>query len=214
MKMKVILRAILVAVAGISAIGSQAQTEAVKAAFKAVPADVAPLMSEYAKLDMIDYFESGMDTPTANVLDGQMRITDLTPDHLGAELGTVHTLDIYLLPTANDTLALYISTLAVPVKDATVNVVRRDSVDVTSRVFKAPAFREWLTPQGRKERKYVESELPYIGIGYTYSPSTGILTLTPEYPATLSREVMEKLEPMLLGQLRYKWTGKKFAPLK
>ena len=213
-KMKGILRAALGAMLGITAFASQAQTEPVKAAFMAMPSDIAPLISEYAKLDMIDYFESGMETTTANVLDGQMRLTELTPGHIAAELGTAQLLDVYLLPTGADTLAMYISTLTVPVADSYISIVDSDTVNVTTRAFKAPGFRDWLSPQGKKLGKYVESELPYVNSVCQYSPDSAVLTLKLRYPATLSQEVIAKLEPLMLPELRYKWTGKKFTPLK
>ncbi|MDE6383859.1 MAG: DUF3256 family protein [Paramuribaculum sp.] len=212
--MKGILRAALWAMLSITTFASQAQTESVKATFMAIPSEVAPLISEYAKLDMIDYFESGMETPTANVLGGKMRLTELTPDHIAAELGTAQTLDVYLLPSGADTLAMYISTLTVPVADSYINIVNSDTVDVTARTFKAPEFRDWLSSQGKKQRKYVESELTYVNSVCLYSPDSGVLTLKMRYPATLSQEVISKLEPLLLPELQYKWTGKKFTLLK
>lgn len=212
--MKGILRAALGAMLSITAFASQAQTEAVKAAFIAMPSEIAPLISEYAKLDMIDYFESDMETATANVLDGMMRLTELTPGHIAAELGTAQLLDVYLLPSGADTLAMYISTFTLPVADSHINIVNSDTVDITARVFKAPGFRDWLSPQGKKQRKYVESELPYVNAVCLYSPDSEVLTLEFCYPANLSQEVMSKLDPLLLPELRYKWTGKKFTPLK
>ncbi|MDE5799868.1 MAG: DUF3256 family protein, partial [Paramuribaculum sp.] len=111
-------------------------------------------------------------------------------------------------------LAMYISTLTVPVADSYINIVNSNTVDVTARAFKAPEFRDWLSQQGKKQRKYVEAELPYVNSVCQYSHDSGVLTLKLRYPATISQEVMDKLEPLLLPELRYKWNGKKFAPLR
>ena len=51
-------------------------------AFADAPAPLFPLLDKNARLDMIDYFNSGSATPTQNALQGKSRVTALTPDDI------------------------------------------------------------------------------------------------------------------------------------
>lgn len=208
--MKRILRTAFTTIMGLAALQMSAGVEAVKAAFLNMPEQLAPLLSTNGKLDMIDYFESGLDTPTANVVDGRMRITELTPDIMSVSLGEAMVMDICLLATASDTVAMYVSTYATPAPDSQITILSADGTDVTDRLFKAPELKQWLTPQGRKHRKEVEQMLTYMTVAYSYDPATRTLTAKMDYPGTLAVEVRDKLMPLLHSKLVYTWNGKKF----
>lgn len=212
--MKLILRITAALVICISTVAAATGTEPVRDAILRIPESMAPMLTEYGKLDMLDYFDSGMDTPTANIVDGQMRITVLSDSAATLSLGNALRIDIYPLPAANDTLWMYIATYTMPVPDSRVIIVKANNDEVTSRVFRAPDFSRWLTPEGKKQRKLIESLVPYISTAYTYCPATGILTLKYSLPASTSSEVSERIAPLLVGNLRYQWTGKKFNLLK
>ena len=59
--------------------GAFAQLTASRA-FAEAPQSVFPLLDHNTRLDMIDYFNSGMTTASKNNMDGKSRITALTPN--------------------------------------------------------------------------------------------------------------------------------------
>lgn len=180
-------------------------------AFADAPASVFPLVERSARLDMIDYFNHGMDTPTPNVYSGQARITSLTPERLTMEMTEASSYEIDLLPAASDTLIAVISTVASPQPDSRIAVYSRDwKNNLTTTTFSRPTLESWLTDAGKKSRGEVEALVPFLLISYAYDPANRTLTLTNNTKAFLSADVYEIVAPYLKPALTYSWTGKRF----
>lgn len=186
-------------------------TATVRNALMSVPREIAPLLTQHAILDMLDYYDAGMDNPTANVADGHMRIAALTAECAELQAGDVLTVDVVLLPCGADTLRAYIATCKMPRADSRMLVYDADGKDVTRKVFAVPDLSKWLTPQGKKQRKMVESKLTYYTMAYAYDKDTRRLVIEMSFPATMSVEDTEALRPLLRYALGYVWNGKKFV---
>ncbi|MDE6263731.1 MAG: DUF3256 family protein, partial [Paramuribaculum sp.] len=70
-------------------------------AFADAPQNVFPLLDHNTKLDMIDYFNSGMATASKNAMDGKSRITAITPAKVDISMTDASTYELALLPTAD-----------------------------------------------------------------------------------------------------------------
>lgn len=197
----------------LGALAATAQTTAASA-FVDAPKSVFPLLDQSARLDMLDYFNSGMSNPTTNALDGKSRITSATPARLEISMTDASTYQINILPAeGGDTLVALISTVATPAPDSRMSIYSRDwSTNLTGEVFARPRLADWLTSEGKKRSGEVEALVPFLLVSYSYDPATGLLTLTNNTSRFLSADVYEIVEPCFRKALVYKWNNKKFVP--
>lgn len=213
-----LLRNILLAVTAAAALAvapcAQAQLTAA-GAFTKAPRQVFPMLDNNARLDMVDYFNSGMTTPSTNALKGKSRITALAPLSMTISMTEASDYQLALLPAGSDTIIAVITTVATPAPDSKMALYTKDwTANVTAKRFNKPLLRDWLTPEGRNNSDDVESLVPFLLISYSYDPDTATLTLTNNTGSFLSEEIYETVQPYLLSSLSYRWDGKKFAPVK
>ena len=189
-----------------------AQTTA-SSAFADAPQAIFPLLDRNTRLDMIDYFNSGMSTPSANALNGKSRITSLTPEKLTVEMTDASTYELSILPSkGGENAVALITTVATPSPDSRLSVYSADfSNNITDKVFAKPVLADWLTPEGKKNSDEVEMLVPFLLIGYSFDPATSTLTLTNNTSRFLSADVYEIVKSYLLEKIDYKWDGSKFS---
>lgn len=188
---------------------SFAQLTASKA-FVEAPRNVLPLLDRNARLDMLDYFNSGLTTKTSNKLNGSSAVTAVSHEQVAVQMTDASTCHIAVIPASKDSLIAVITTVSTPAPDSKMTVYSSDfKHELTTSVFSKPTLKEWLTDGGSLGT--VEAMVPFLLISYSYDPSTGILTLTNNTKTFLSEDVYTIVEPYLKKEIRYKWTGKKFA---
>lgn len=184
-------------------------------AFISAPRRVIPLIDNNTRLDMLDYFNSGMKTASTNALNGKSSVTALSDDAISIRLTDASTIDIAVLPCGNDTLIAVIKTVATPAPDSKLSVYSKDwKSDLTSRTFAKPALKDWLTPEGRKNQASVESVIPFLLVGYSYDPAASTLTLTDNTSQFMPADVFATISGYLSPKLVYRWNGQKFQPRK
>jgi hypothetical protein len=183
-------------------------------AFTEAPQSVFPLLNLDARLDMIDYFESGMANTSKNAMEGQSRITAMTPDKVSISMSEASDYELCLLPTADgDTAIAVIATVATPAPDSRMSVYSKDwSKNLTSGAFSNPVLSDWLSEEGKERAAEVEGLVPFLLISYSYDPASGVLTLTNNTGRFLSSDIYEIVKPCLKGSITYKWNGKQFVP--
>lgn len=216
MNLKSDLRRLAVAIAAalVCVAGASAQTTAADA-FKTAPRKVFPLLENDTRLDMLDYYNSGMSTASTNVLKGKSRITAQTPEMLEISMTDASTYHLVVLPAHSGSVVALITTVATPAPDSKMTVYTADwTANVTAGVFEKPQLRDWLTAEGRKNLDEVEMTVPFLLIGYKLDPATGVLTMTNNTEQFMSEEMYDIVRPYLLASLSYRWNGKKFEKVK
>lgn len=211
---KIAFAATLLAVV-LSSQAAQAAEPAVVDAFTSAPASVIPLLPHATRLDMLDYFNSGMTTSSNNLMNGKSRITQLTDRYINIDLTPASTLQLVVLPAANKEYTAVISTIATPSPDSRMTIYSSDwQQTLTDKLFRTPQLKDWLTPEGKKKADEIEMLLPFMLVSYTYDPTTQKLTLTNNSSSFLAREVYEDIKPYLVDSISYIWNGKKFETVK
>lgn len=182
-------------------------------AFINAPKSVFPLLDQLTKLDMVDYYNNAMSTPSTNALAGKSRITLLNPRKLTVEMTNSSTYELDLLTTnQGDTFIALISTVATPAHDSQLAVYSHDwNNNITEQVFEKPVLDDWLTSEGKNNKGDVEVLVPFLLIGYTYNPETSTLLLTNNTKEFLSSDIYDIVAPYFHSTLEYKWNGKKFT---
>lgn len=214
-----ILRKLFLSIAGIAvsmtAVFPVNAAQPVAEAFKTAPSGLLPLLAKNTRLDMIDYFNSGMDTPSKNELGGNSRIESMTDESIILTVSSASKAQLATLPYGNETLVAFISTVETPASDSKMSVFTFDwSQDLTEKTFKEPEIKDWLTDEGKKKDSEVEAMMPFMLVAYSYDPATKILTLTNNSASFISDDVYKIVSPYIKKQLTYRWNGKKFEPLK
>lgn len=120
-----ILRSILLAViSGCIALTASART--VLDFFAEAPEEIIPLLTTNTRLDMIDYYASGLSTPSSNTLSGKSRIVEADSLQAEIQLSEEVTFQLALYPTKNDTLIVVVETFATPIPDSKIKVLNKD----------------------------------------------------------------------------------------
>lgn len=205
--MKTLLISLTLLVAGVFSASAQLTAAT---AFTSAPADVFPLLDKNTRLDMVDYFTGGLDTPSANRLNGRSAITALTPTSLTARLTDASTAQIVLLPAAGDTIIALVTTVATPGQDSNIKFFTSGwSPLATATYFTAPAWKDWIVP-GHKEAE-VTQYAPFMLASYVIDPAAGTLTATNNLATFLDKDIYSLISPALLPSITYTWTGKRFT---
>lgn len=205
--LKYFFSAIIACLLGASTLSAQLTASK---AFVEAPRNVIPLLDRNARLDMLDYFNSGLTNKTSNKLNGVSAVTGVTPMQVAVQMTDASTCHIALLPAQSDTLIAVITTVNTPTPDSKMTVYSSGfSRDITSASFAKPTLKEWLTDPSMLST--VEAMVPFLLISYSYDPDSATLTLTNNTRKFLSDDVYAIVEPYLKKSIVYKWTGKKFA---
>lgn len=96
-------RSLLTLILG-SACLSTAFGQSMDSLFVSAPASVVPLVRTNARLDLLDYFRSGMEARVQNDLDGKTTLKALTKDFLALQLSDAVMLEIKRLPFHGDSI--------------------------------------------------------------------------------------------------------------
>ena len=197
-----------------SAVSVSAQLTASQA-FVDAPQKVFPLLDHNVRMDMVDYFNSGLETPSGNALNGQSVITELTPSSVSVKMTDSSTSQLTLLPAGNDTIIAIVSTVAAPGLDSNIRFFNRDWTPIPDgRCFSRPGWDQWLNDNGKGHRDEVMMQVPFMLASYVIDPVTGVLTVTNNLGKFLDEDVYEMVAPYLQPQLSYTWNGKKYQVAK
>ena len=200
-------RFILMCMAMVSLAMANAQLTAT-ASFTNAPSTVLPLLDRNTRLDMVDYFNSGSATPSKNVMQGQSRVTAISPMSLSADITGSSQCQIALLPLKNDTAIVYIETVLTPAPDSRVKIFDRNWNPVKGVTFTMPSLDEWVSKGSDVEQ--VRALVPFMLASAQYSPDTQTMTLTNHLSDFLSPDVYKQVEPLLRQSISYKWDSEGF----
>lgn len=184
--------------------------------FVSAPTIVFPSVDSITRLDMIDYFQAGSQKASKNLFGGDVRILSDEPTRLTFSTSAVTEYTIDLLPASgvrDGVIIMVTRTLQMPAADSSVRFYTTDWKELKG-MFEVPQLHEWLTEEGRKNRKDVENMVPYIFARITYLPESREITVTNNLDDYIPEENLEKAKAALEKTLRYKWNGKKLVRVK
>lgn len=182
-------------------------------AFKTAPQSVFPLLDKNTRLDMLDYFQAGMPHESVNALDGGSAVTALAPETVSLKMTDASTVQLFVVPTKNDTVIGVITTVSTPAGDSSLNLYTSKWTPVAAKsAFQAPKLVDWLLDASKLSD--VEFVVPFMLVGYTYDPATQTLTLVNNLKGFLSDDVYATISPLMRSQLTYKWDGSRFTAVK
>ena len=204
--MKSLFLSVVMMLAGLAA---SAQLTA-SGAFTSAPAEIFPLLDKNTRLDMVDYFNSGLNTASTNRMQGQSAITSLSPTSVTIKISESSSAQIALLTNGNDTIIALVSTVATPGLDSTLKFYDSSWRPLQAdKYFKVPGWNDWMT--AGHDPSEVTVFTPFMLASYFIDTDKGTLTATNNIASFLDEETYKSVAPVLNPSLTYKWNGKRFT---
>lgn len=94
--------------------------------FLDMPNKHLPLLDRNTRLDMLDYFNAGLETASKTGLGGQARILSNHPDRILMQVSRDATVEIAVVKTGNDTIVALIETVKTPIHDSSITLMNKD----------------------------------------------------------------------------------------
>ena len=179
-------------------------------AFTTAPNTVFPLLEKNTRLDMVDYFNSGLASASSNKLDGKTSITLLSDSDIRFTMSSSSAYQIAILPSKDGDIIALIETVATPAPDSNISFYTDQWSSIDKPLFNETGVSDWLTADGRDNSSMVESLVPFMLVSYNYDPATKSLILRNNVKPFLGEEMYSMIDGYLCDTLVYTWNGKRF----
>lgn len=201
------LKALILIAAALAALTAGARTAA--DFFAKAPDSVLPLLQENTRLDMLDYFNSGLQTPSANTLGGRSRITSLSDRAVTVEMSRDASVQMAVITAGKDTLIAVVETVLTPVADSGVRLYRAaDWKELPSPAM--PGVEQFADPARRKEIR--GADMPeYLFVRAEYEPESGLFKFTDTTPAYYTDADRPEGLKLLRSNIEMRLSGAKFV---
>lgn len=204
-------RILLAAVSILTAASAWALTAS--EAFTSAPRSVFPLLDNNTRLDMVDYFNAGVQRPSEKATDGTSVITSMTPEVVTVKLSDASQVEICVLPASPQPIIMLITTVRTPADDSSVAFYTSDWKPLASKgILNAPTLDDWLTDKSK--RIDVEMTVPFMLASAKYNGTTGELVFTNNLATFLTNEVYKDIAPVMRPSITYKWNNKSFSKVR
>lgn len=204
--MKRILLAILLAVTTLT--GSFARTTA-STVFASAPRGIFPLLDQTTRLDMIDYYNGGVESKSENTLGGGASINDMTDQSLTVKLTDASSCQLFLLEMGGDTIVGLINTVKDPAPDSRIEFYTTEWETFGSNIFNRPELQDWV--KNKKNLSEVQALVPFLLVSYEYIPSDNKLIMTNNTRQFLTDDVYSIVAPYIYDSKVMVWNGKQFS---
>ncbi|MDE7397865.1 MAG: DUF3256 family protein [Muribaculum sp.] len=176
--------------------------------FARAPRTVFPLLDRNTRLDMIDYYNSGMSTPSRNMLGGESRITGSDSLSLEIAMSGSSAYRMTLLPARGDTLIALVRTVDLPTPDSDLQLFTTTWQPASgAQGLTLPGLDEWLKQGIKGTDPDVVNLLPFVTATITIDKD--ILTLKPSLDGRYTRDDSTKVADAMLPMIQYRWDGNK-----
>lgn len=145
--------------------------------FAMAPDDVLTLLAVNTRLDMLDYYNSGVQRPSRDAAGGRAIVTSSTGSRITFECGDSCAYELAVFRAGTDTVVALVETLHYPMADSRIEWYS-SRWEPLRPLLAEPQLADWLTGDGRKHADEVRAALPFITASATTDPDSGMLTLT------------------------------------
>lgn len=143
--------------------------------FTQAPDSITVLLPKNTRLDMADYFRSGLATPSTNGYDGKSVISYADDSRVCVKISDRSTIEMAVLP-GKDTVIAVIETVATPVHDSGIRFYRSSGWKLLASPTLTSA--DFLTDEGRKSRISPADMPSFLFISAEYNPDENVFVFT------------------------------------
>lgn len=181
--------------------------------FVAAPPEVLRSIDTITRLDMLDYYRSGISTASSNLYDGHCRVTDEQERVIAFEpTSTSESRLALLVSPKNDTTLCLIETVHIPMPDSRITFYDTDFRPLKKAPLNEPRLADWVT-----DKRYIDQvaeQIPFITAQYDYHPATNTLTITRTIDRYYASDDVPAALQYVKKSLQYVWDGKRFKEVK
>lgn len=212
------LRPLLPLLFGIlAAVASAAGGGSVRQRFYDAPKSILTTLDSIKRVEMVLYHEAGSTTPSQNGLGGPSRVVDEGDDFIMLTTSEATAMTIVQIPSqGRDSVLMILSDVSLPATDTSVMMYDLDWQTLPAKM-QMPSFNDlamWLTAEGRAHREEVENAVPFITARGRYDSDTRTITFISTITDLIGSQNYIAIEPYLKSSISYRWTGKKWLPVK
>lgn len=195
------LRYTIALIVAIAALTVQARTAA--DFFGMAEADTAfDAISATTRLDMLDYAQSGLATPSNNRQGGVARILSISDMSIKLTPATSVETSLDVLTAGKDTVLMVIETLPLPQKDSRISFYDTQWRPLKKAPLTTPKLSDWMATNDKAALEQAQLQLPFILSTAEYDHETRTLTLT----NTMDRYFVPEDTPAALSQMHKRLT--------
>lgn len=204
-------RSLLIGVA--TALSSMAAAQVTpKSAFTTAPNNVFPFINQSQRLDMVDYFESGIDKKLPNLFDDDSRIISLTPTEIVVDYGAGNTVEFVPLNRKGSEIIMMINIRSTPTSDAEVRFFTPNWREIkTSDIMAGPSMSMWFPNLDKKQKAFVAEAVPFMTATATYDSTNCVLTFRPTLGDYIDADKLDEINKLITPEISFKWNGTKFV---
>lgn len=179
--------------------------------FKSAPEGRIALLPAAARLDMIDYFDFGSDHDSKNALNGNARLTRMADTEMAFVVDNDIDMQLVVLPVKNDTMLAVVTTIHSPVADSSIEFFDSSWNRLRRAPFVMPAYKDWLTAEGKRDPTPVEMYLPFLSVKASFDADARQLTLENMAGEYLDEQDYKKVKDLIIPQKKYDVSAGRFV---
>lgn len=179
--------------------------------FADAPDNLVPLLTRTARLDMLDYYNAGVPTPSRNIYGGSARIVAMTPTTVDVQLSRDASMQLALVPVGKDTLVALTHTVLTPLPDSGITFYTKEWKPAATPAM--PTATDFVAPELRKTASTLEMpDMIFIRAEYDPQRRLFVFNNTTRGYYTL-HDIPDGLN-FMRTQIEMTFDGKRFKPLK
>lgn len=212
-----ILCAVAALLAAVGATAGKAEPKHLTAdsVFIKLPVDVIQVLNVSSRMDMLDYYSNDSIYRAPNLTGGEACLRRVTPSYLEAELTSVSTIQIRILPGKSGDIAAVSYTVDSTGSQADSRLYFYDA-DMkplqASRLFSEPETRQFFHIERGSATSMREllDMVPFPTVQYSLSVDDTALTARLTVGPNIDRDDYNIMRLFLVPELRYVWDGKRY----
>lgn len=197
-----------------SAIAEARDTLTARHVFVELPLQNLDLLSRSTRLDMVDFYDVDSIYQARNGLEGISELVSMTPGYLEVKITPVTTLQIRILPTGKDDIALCINTIGNDrqASDSRLTFFSQEMEELqASKYIDMPKLLDFFDAPDKEARNRIEELVPFPTIEFVAGPDSTSLTARLTVGSFMSRESYDSIKTMIRQPLTYTWNGRRYT---
>lgn len=186
--------------------------------FKEAPPDVLGMLTPNTRLEMIDYYEAGINRESQNSAGGPCKVTDISDYSVSFIGGNGLRYQMFVLdPTAETPTIGLISTYDTPVPDSRLLLYHTNwdplpsAAPAPKTLNLQPSINDWIRPDSKKRLSEAEDALPFVMASYIFDPATSAISVTNNMKQYYTPSDTPGQLSLLRDTLKYVWNPKSRA---
>lgn len=178
------------------------------------PERILLTLSNSTLLDLLDYYESGVQRQMPNKLEEDASIAEMTESTVTVKTGIGRNVTFAILPYGKSNIIMTIDRVETPSADAVISFYdSKWNQFAADKMIKLPKLADWTGALPADKMADIENALPFLMVDAQFDPATSILTFRPQLGDYVSVEEKDNVAAALAPQLKYLWTGKTFKKI-